>query len=297
MNNIYDSIIIGAGISGMTAAIYLKRYNLNVLIIEKEIPGGQIAKASLIENYPGIKKTDGITLSTNLLEQIESLNLKINYEEVKEIKEENNIKIVKTNNNEYKTKSIIIATGRRPKSLNIGEEKYIGKGLSYCATCDGMFYKDKEVIIVGGGNSALEESLYLSDICKKVTILNRSDKLKADNILIHKVQERKNIEIIYKEEIKEIKEENDKIIGIITKNNNELSCEGIFVYIGLIPNTNFIKEINMENGYILINNNQETNIKGIYAIGDVTKKSLYQLITAASDGAIAANHIKNNTKE
>ena len=175
MNNIYDSIIIGAGISGMTAAIYLKRYNLNVLIIEKEIPGGQISKASLIENYPGIKKTDGITYYNNLLNKIENLGIKINYEKVIEIKEENDIKIVKTNNNEYKTKTIIIATGRRPKSLDIGEEKYIGKGLSYCATCDGMFYKDKEVIVVGGGNSALEESVYLRDIRKKATIFTRSN--------------------------------------------------------------------------------------------------------------------------
>lgn len=294
MNNIYDSIIIGAGISGMTAAIYLKRYNLNVLIIEKEIPGGQISKASIIENYPGIEKIDGITLSTNLLKQIENLKLKLNYEEVKEIKEENNIKIVKTEKNEYKTKSIIIATGRRPKSLNIGEEKYIGKGLSYCATCDGMLYKDKNVIVVGGGNSALEESLYLSDICKKVTILNRSNKLKADEILVNKVQTKENIEILYNEEIRNIKEENDKIIGIITKSNKEIICDGIFVYIGLTPNTEFLTEIQKENEYILVNKNQETNIKGIYAVGDVTKKQLYQLVTAASDGAIAANHIKNS---
>lgn len=294
MNNIYDSIIIGAGISGMTAAIYLKRYNLNVLIIEKEIPGGQISKASIIENYPGIEKIDGITLSTNLLKQIENLKLKLNYEEVKEIKEENNIKIVKTEKNEYKTKSIIIATGRRPKSLNIGEEKYIGKGLSYCATCDGMLYKDKNVIVVGGGNSALEESLYLSDICKKVTILNRSNKLKADEILVNKVQTKENIEILYNEEIRNIKEENDKIIGIITNNNKEIICDGIFVYIGLTPNTEFLTEIQKENEYILVNKNQETNIKGIYAVGDVTKKQLYQLVTAASDGAIAANHIKNS---
>ena len=294
MNNIYDSIIIGAGISGMTAAIYLKRYNLNVLIIEKEIPGGQISKASIIENYPGIEKIDGITLSTNLLKQIENLKLKLNYEEVKEIKEENNIKIVKTEKNEYKTKSIIIATGRRPKSLNIGEEEYIGKGLSYCATCDGMLYKDKNVIVVGGGNSALEESLYLSDICKKVTILNRSNKLKADEILVNKVQTKENIEILYNEEIRNIKEENDKIIGIITKSNKEIICDGIFVYIGLTPNTEFLTEIQKENEYILVNKNQETNIKGIYAVGDVTKKQLYQLVTSASDGAIAANHIKNS---
>lgn len=293
MNNIYDAIIIGAGISGMTSAIYLKRYNLNILIIEKEIPGGQISKASIIENYPGIEKIDGITFSINLLNQIEKLKLKISYEEVIEIKEEKNIKIVNTVNNQYKTKNIVIATGRRPKSLNLGEKKYIGKGISYCATCDGMFYKEKDVIVVGGGNSALEESLYLSDICKKVTILNRSKEVKADEILLNKVKERKNIEIIYNEEIKEIKEEKEKIVGIKT-NTKEIKCDGIFIYIGLIPNSEIFKNITKEKNYILVNKNQETNIKGIYAVGDVTKKELYQLITAASDGAIAANHIKNN---
>lgn len=290
MNEIYDSIIIGAGISGMTSAIYLKRYNLNILLLEKEVPGGQISKASLIENYPGFKSVDGATFSMNLLEQINNLKIKLNYEEVIDIKLEDNLKIVKTNNNIYKSKTIVIATGRTPKKLKI-DNKYIGRGISYCATCDGMFYKDKEVVVIGGGNSALEESLYLSNICKKVTILNRSDKLKADSILVEKITKKNNVIILHNSEIKEIIKD-EKIKGIILNNNTIINCDGIFVYIGLTPNIPNINNLELINNYIKVDNNMKTNIEGIYAIGDITKKDLYQLITAASDGAIAAFNIK-----
>ena len=289
MQKTYDVIIIGAGIAGMAAAIYLKRYNLDVLILEQNIPGGQISKASIIENYPGIKKIDGTTFSMNLLEQISDLKIDINYEKVIKIETEK-IKTVKTENQKYYTKNIIIATGRRPKSLNIGEEKYIGKGISYCATCDGMFYKNKDVIVVGGGNSALEESLYLSDICNKVTILNRSDKLKADEILIDKINKRSNIEILLNSNIKKINGK-EFIESIELMDNKILNCNAIFIYIGLIPNTE-IFDVKKENGYIIVDKDQMTNINNIYAIGDVVKKDLYQLITAASEGAIAANNIK-----
>ena len=289
MQKTYDVIIIGAGIAGMTAAIYLKRYNLDVLILEQNIPGGQISKASIIENYPGIKKIDGTTFSMNLLEQISDLKIDINYEKVIKIETEK-IKTVKTENQKYYTKNIIIATGRRPKSLNIGEEKYIGKGISYCATCDGMFYKNKDVIVVGGGNSALEESLYLSDICNKVTILNRSDKLKADEILIDKINKRSNIEILLNSNIKKINGK-EFIESIELNDNRILNCNAIFIYIGLIPNTE-IFDVKKENGYIIVDKDQMTNINNIYAVGDVVKKDLYQLITAASEGAIAANNIK-----
>lgn len=292
MNKIYDSIIIGAGISGMTAAIYLKRYGLDILMFEKEIPGGQISKASLVENYPGFKSIDGMTLSTNLLTQVENLGLKINYEEVKKVIKEENFIIIETDKNSYKAKTIVIATGRKPIKLNIDSEKYIGNGISYCATCDGMFYKNKDTVVVGGGNSALEESLYLSNICNKVIILNRSDKIKADEILLTKVKEKNNIEIHLNTQIKEIINEENKIKGIKTNNDKVIYCSGIFIYIGLKPNTDFIDNINTDNGYIKVNDKMETNIKGIYAVGDVTKKSLYQLVTATSDGAIAANEIK-----
>lgn len=293
MNNEYDVIIIGAGISGMTSAIYLKRYNINILLLEESIPGGQISKASLIENYPGIKKIDGVSFSMNLLEQINNLNIEIRYEKVNEIINEEEFKIVKTNNNKFISKKVIIATGRTPKKLLEKDEEYIGKGLSYCATCDGMLFKEKNVIVVGGGNSALEESLYLSNICKKVTIINRSNSLRADDILIKKIKEKDNVEILYNSSIKQI-ECDDQIKSVILNSDDKIECEGIFIYIGLIPNIPNIKNLKLENGYIVVDKNQMTNIDGIYAIGDVTKKDLYQLITAASEGAIAANHIKNN---
>lgn len=293
MNNEYDVIIIGAGISGMTSAIYLKRYNINILLLEESIPGGQISKASLIENYPGIKKIDGVSFSMNLLEQINNLNIEIRYEKVNEITNEEEFKIVKTNNNKFISKKVIIATGRTPKKLLEKDEEYIGKGLSYCATCDGMLFKEKNVIVVGGGNSALEESLYLSNVCKKVTIINRSNSLRADDILIKKIKEKDNVEILYNSSIKQI-ECDDQIKSVILNSDDKIECEGIFIYIGLIPNIPNIKNLKLENGYIVVDKNQMTNIDGIYAIGDVTKKDLYQLITAASEGAIAANHIKNN---
>lgn len=292
MNEIFDSIIIGSGIAGMTSAIYLKRYNLNCLIIEKNVPGGQISKASIVENYPGFVKIDGATLATNLYEQITNLDIPLLYEDVIEIKEEQDYKIVKTNNNEYKTKTVVIATGRSPRKLNLGEEKLVGSGISYCATCDGMFYKDKEVVVVGGGNSALEESLYLAKICKKVTILNRSQTLKADKILEEQIKNYDNIELLMNKEIKEINKNDDKVSSVTLNDNIIINCEGIFVYIGLNPNANFLENIEKENGYIIVDQNQQTNIKGIYAVGDVTKKELYQLITAASEGAIAASQIK-----
>ena len=292
MEKIYDSIIIGAGISGMTSAIYLKRYNLDILILEKQVPGGQISKATIIENYPGIKAIDGTTFSMNLLDQIQNLKIELKYEEVVNIIEEDKIKIVETKDNKYYTKTIIIGTGRRPKSLNIGEEKYIGKGISYCATCDGMFYKNEDVIVVGGGNSALEESIYLSSICKSITILNRSNKLKADQILIDKIKKISNIKILLNSNITKINGE-DYIESIEINNNLLLKCKAVFIYIGLTPNTEEFKNIKCENGYIIVDKNQMTNKEGIYAVGDVVKKDLYQLITAASDGAIAANSIKN----
>jgi thioredoxin reductase (NADPH) len=295
MNDIYDTIIIGSGIAGITSAIYLKRYNLNCLIIEKQIPGGQISKSSNIENYPGIKQIDGATFSSNLLEQITNLNIPLLYEDVIKIEDKKEYKIIKTNNNEYKAKTVIIASGRSPKKLNIEtEEELIGKGISYCATCDGMFYKNKEVVVVGGGNSALEEAIYLSKICKNVTILNRSDNIRADKIFVQKIKDISNINILLNSEIKKIKTNNDKIESIILKNDKIINCEGIFIYVGLNPNINFISNIKTKNDYILVNEKYETNIKGIYAVGDVIKKDLYQLITSSAEGALVANDIINN---
>lgn len=293
MNQHFDCIIIGAGISGCTAAIYLKRAGLNILMLEKKAIGGQIINTSEIENYPTITSTDGFTFSENLKKQIENLNIEIKYEEVLDIKNDT-IKEVITKNNIYLTKNIIIATGRTPRKLELDNENtLLGKGISYCATCDGFFYKNKDVAILGGGNSALEAAIYLSKICNNITIINRSEKLRADYELINEVKNLKNIQIIYKEQIKELKENNGYLDGIVL-NDRTLKVDGLFVYIGLIPTLPFIKNVNLnlDNGYIVVDDKMKTNIDGIYACGDIIKKNLYQIITAASEGAIAASNIK-----
>ena len=293
MSQTFDCIIIGAGISGCTAAIYLKRAGLNILMLEKKAIGGQIINTSEIENYPTITSTDGFTFSENLKKQITNLNIEIKYEEVLDIKN-NDVKEVVTKNNTYLTKNIIIATGRIPRKLELEKENnLLGKGISYCATCDGFFYKNKDVAILGGGNSALEAAIYLSKICNNVTIINRSEKLRADYELVNEVKNLNNIKIIYSEQIKELKENNGYLDSLIL-NNQTLKLDGLFIYIGLIPTLPFIKNINLDldNGYILVDNKMKTNIDGIYACGDIIKKDLYQIITAASEGAIAASNIK-----
>lgn len=298
MDRKYDVIIIGAGIAGITSAIYLKRAGLNILLLEKSAPGGQITRISKIENYPGIKEIDGATLALNLYEQLKSLDIKINYSEIIDIKINNNTKIVKTIKDEYETKNIIIATGREPKKLEIENiDNLIGHGVSFCATCDGSFYKNKIVCVVGGGNTALEEALYLSNICNKVYLIHRNETFKAENILINEINKKNNIQLILNSEVKQIKEENNLLHSIVLNNNNEIICDGLFIAIGSIPKTSFINntDIKSENNYIIVDKNRKTNIEGIYAIGDVIKKDVYQIVTAAHDGVIAASDIIKNT--
>ena len=232
----FDCVIIGAGIAGMTAAIYLKRAGINTLIIENSAPGGQMLRRSSIENYPGYKNIDGPSLAYNIFEQVNELNIPYLYEEVLEVNFENNI--VKTINNEIKYKYLIIATGRRNKKLNLPNEELLeGKGISYCALCDGNFYKDKDVVVVGGANSAVEEALYLSNICKKVIVIYRGNKLKAEENMINKLNSIDNIEILYKTEIKEYIIVNNKLEKILLSNGDILKVDGIFIAIGGIPNS------------------------------------------------------------
>lgn len=298
MKETFDCIIIGAGVAGTTASIYLKRWNFNILLLEKNMPGGIISNTSIIENYPGIKKIDGSTFAMNLYEQIKELDINYKYGNASEITQKNNLFIVNTDLGNYQTKSIIIATGRTPRKLNLeNEDKLIGNGISYCATCDGLLYKDKEVCVVGGGNSALEESLYLSKICKKITIINRSSKLRADEILIEKVKNTANIEVMYNSNIIKLKEKQNKLTNIIIKKENEtkeLLCHGLFIYIGFEPIIPNVSNLKLNDNYIVVDEKMQTNIDNICACGDIIKKDLYQIITAAGEGATAANTIKNN---
>lgn len=294
MKQPFDCIVIGAGIAGVTASIYLKRAGLKILLLEKKAIGGQIINTSEIENYPTIENIDGTSFSLQLQNQIKKLEIPIEYKEVLDIQINGDLKIVKTKDNEYITKNIIIATGRIPRKLNLdNEDKLLGRGISYCATCDGYFYKNKKVAIVGGGNSALEAAIYLSKICNSVTVINRSEKLRADEELQNEVKLLENVKILYNEEILSLGEK-DGILSYLTLKNNEISVDGLFVYIGLVPTLPFIKNIDLklESGYIVVNQKMETNIPGIYACGDIIKKDVYQIITAASEGAIAASSIR-----
>jgi len=289
MKQHFDCIVVGAGISGLTAAIYLKRANLNVIIIEKYVVGGQINQTSNVENYPGFEKIDGPSLVMNVYEQINNLNIEVKYEEVISINKEETFK-VKTGSNEYTSTGVIIATGRTPNSLNLENEKeLIGRGISYCALCDGNFFKEKDVCVVGSGNSAFEESLYLSEICNSVTILIRNNASKASEILINQVKKKQNINILYNSSIEKINSKDNKLDSIDVNGSN-IKCDGLFIYIGSSPNLNFLEDIDIgkEKSYIEVDKDMRTNINKLYACGDTINKSVYQIITAASEGAIAA---------
>lgn len=292
-----DVIIIGLGASGISAAIYAKRSGLDVAVINFGMPGGIINTSSTVENYPGIKKITGSDLAFNLFDHFNSLNIPLYNEEVIDVID-GEIKKVITAKNKYEAKKIIICSGRKPKKLGIkNEDKYIGKGISYCATCDGNFYKNKNVCVVGGGNSALESALYLSNICKNVYIIVRKNKFIGDNSLIKSIQNKENVIIKFNTIIETIN--GDDYVESIKTNNEKIDLNGIFINIGYEPSINILKKLNlkMDNNYIVVNRNMETSVKGIYAAGDIIKKDLYQLVTAVSEGAIAATNVFKSIKE
>lgn len=290
----YDIIIIGAGPSGMSAALYALRANKKVLLLEKECFGGQIINASNIENYPALSNVSGYDFATNLYNQIKSLGVILKYEEVLEVTEK---KEVITRKSTYKGKNIIIATGLKKRKLNLeNEDKLLGSGISYCATCDGNFYKNKNVAVVGGGNTALEDALYLSNIASKVYLIHRRDNFRGEKKLISEVKEKNNIELILNSNItKIIGEDNLNSIEITDNRNNisKLEIDGLFIAIGNIPDNNRFKNIIDldENGYIIANANLKTKTDNIYVAGDTRVKTLRQLVTATSDGAIAVTEI------
>lgn len=290
-----DVVVIGAGIAGMTAALYLKRANKDVLLIEKGMPGGAINTASTVKNYPGVLTVTGPEFSMLLYNQIKDNNINILFDTVKDIELNGEEKIVKLNNKDIVCKIVVIATGKENRKLNLpNEEKLTGHGVSYCALCDGPLFKDKEVCVIGTGDSALEEALYLSTLCKKVTILAKYNYFKCKEEHLEDVKQTKNIEIIYEAMTQELIEKDGKIDGIIYKKDNNLitlKTDGVFVYIGSSPNIFMNLPLELDKNYVKVNEFMETNIKGIYACGDIVKKSLYQLVTASSDGAIAATSI------
>ena len=291
----YDIIIVGAGPAGLSAAIYGVRAGKSVLVLEADSYGGQIINTPEIENYPAIKHISGYDFATNLYEQAIELGSEIKFEKVLQIKSEDHDKKVITDSNQYDAKSIILATGAKNRTLGLEKEtELVGRGVSYCATCDGGFFKGKEVAINGGGSTALEEALYLSSICTKVYLIHRRDSFRGEEKILRALQDRKNVEFVLDSSITELignnKLEGIKVRNIKTDVESTLLISGLFIAIGQTPeNTIFSDLINLDKGgYISATEDCKTNIEGIFVAGDTRTKRIRQLTTAASDGAVAA---------
>lgn len=293
MNHIYDMIIIGGGPGGLTCGIYAKRAEMDVLMLEKGFPGGQVMICDEIDNFPTQKGIKGMELAAKFYEHAQALGLEVQYEEVTGLEKEENCIKIRTYDKEFYSKTIVISTGASPRKLNFkGEEEYFGKGISYCATCDGAFYKGKDVIVIGGGDTAVSDAIYLSKICNKVHIIHRREELRAAKSLQTKVFERDNIEIHWNSVPEEVTGKNTvsglKIKNVKTEEESIINANGIFVLAGTIPNTDFIGGfVRTNNGYIVTDKNTETDIPGVFAVGDCTDKPFRQIITAAADGALA----------
>lgn len=294
----YDLIIIGAGPAGLTAGLYAARYKLNVLIISSSL-GGTMTEAHKIWNFPSYNEITGIELTKKMYEQIKSLNVEIKNEIVTNIEKRKDIFEIKTQKNSYQTKKVIITSGREKAKLNLkNEEKFIGKGISYCATCDATFYKDKIIAVIGGGNSAMNAALLLSKYAKKVYIIYRkSSYVRAEGILVDQVSKNNKIESIFDTIVTELIGKN-KLEAVKLSNNKKLGLDGLFIEVGSLPNKDIVKNLDLqfEKDFIKVNNKQETNVRGIFAAGDITNNILKQIITACSEGAVAAYSAYNEVQ-
>lgn len=294
-NDIYDLIIIGGGPGGLTAGIYAQRARLKTLLIEKEFLGGQIALSDIIENYPGFPSISGADLMAKFEKHARDLDLEIKFTAVEKIDHEGTVKTLHTPDGEFKTRAVILATGAHPKLLGVpGEKEMFGKGVSSCATCDGPFFKNQEVLVVGGGDTAIKDSDYLSRIVKKVTIVHRRDELRAEKILQEKILSADNVEVLWSHTLKEVKGDKMGVESVIvtdlkTKTDKEIDVKGVFIFIGIIPNTDLLQGVEKDQwGFIKTNAKMESSIKGIYAIGDCRDTPLLQVASSVGDGSIAA---------
>lgn len=283
----YDCLIIGGGLAGLTAAIYTARAGLSTAVIEGEQCGGQAVMADLVENYPGFVGS-GYELAEKTEQQAENVGVEIIYDEIESVDFEGKVKKAVGFENSYEGKFVIVATGAKHKRAGFqGEENFTGAGVSYCAVCDGAFFADMEVAVIGGANTAVSEAIYLSNICKKVYLIYRKDKLRADNTLVERLNTKENIEVLYNTIPVKV-DGNDSVEKLIT-DKGELSVKGVFVAVGFNPSTNiFENKLELdEYGYIKTDSNLATNVSGVFAVGDCRTKQLRQMITAASDGANA----------
>lgn len=300
MSQIYDVIVIGGGPGGYTAALYAARANLSVAILEKLTPGGQMGTTDVIDNYPGFPQgVNGFELAMQMKEGAERFGAKTLLAEVTQAELAGEIKTVHTTEGVFQAPTVILASGAHPRKLGLpGEQELRGRGVSYCATCDGMFYRNKTVAVVGGGNTAVSDVLYLSRLCEKVYLIHRRDQLRASKVYLDPLQKAENVEFVWDSQVKELLH-GDTITGLRVHNKKtgqdwDLPCEGVFVAIGHIPNTELYRgQVDLdEAGYVLAGETTKTNLPGVFAVGDLRKKPLRQVITAASDGAVAAHFIE-----
>lgn len=289
----YDVVIIGGGPAGITAGIYAARAGLKAVIFESGFFGGQIVNSHKIDNYPALPGISGYEFASKLKEQLKQFDIEIKNNKVIECDLESTPKIIKTKKEEFMAKSVVLATGTTPAKLGaLNEEKFIGRGISYCATCDGAFYKDKVVAVIGGGNTALDDALYLCAFVKKVYLIHRRDKFRGAEVTVEKVKKEEKIEIIYNDEVKEFSG-NENLDKLILKSGKHLTVDGAFIAIGSIPETELFKGVIKldEKGFIEADDSLMTNLPLVYAAGDVRTKKLRQVVTAQSDGAIAISNI------
>ncbi|MGG3891394.1 thioredoxin-disulfide reductase [Metabacillus fastidiosus] len=302
---IYDVIIIGAGPAGMTAAVYASRGDLSTLMLERGIPGGQMANTEEVENYPGYDHILGPDLSTKMFEHAKKFGAEYAYGDIKEIIDGEEYKTIIAGSKEYKARAIIIATGAEYRKLGVpGESELGGRGVSYCAVCDGAFFKGKELVVIGGGDSAVEEGVYLTRFASKVTIIHRRDELRAQKILQQRAFDNEKVDFIWNHTVKEINEKDGKVgsVTIVNTQNGEeqeFKADGVFIYVGLTPLSKPFENLGItnENGYIVTNEDMETKVEGIFAAGDIREKKLRQIVTATGDGSIAAQNAQHYIEE
>lgn len=297
---LYDVIVIGGGPGGYTAALYAARANLSVAILEKLSPGGQMGTTDVIDNYPGFPQgVNGFELAMQMKEGAERFGAQTQLAEVTQVELAGQVKTVHTSGGDYQARTVVLATGAHPRELGLpGERELRGRGVSYCATCDGMFYRGKTVVVVGGGNTAVSDVLYLSRLCEKVYLVHRRDALRASKVYLDPLQKAENMEFVWDSEVKQLLRD-QAVTGVRVRNKKtgeerDIPCGGVFVAVGYLPNTELYRgQVELdEAGYVLADETTQTNLPGVFAVGDLRKKPLRQVVTAASDGAVAAHFIE-----
>ncbi|WP_020007889.1 thioredoxin-disulfide reductase [Salinicoccus albus] len=298
--NVYDVVIVGAGPAGMTAALYASRANLKTVMLERGMPGGQVANTEEVENFPAFDFITGPDLSTKMFEHSQKFGAEYKYGDIKSVTVEGDIKVLKTSSEDIRTKTVIIATGAEYKKVGVdGEDALGGRGVSYCAVCDGAFFKEKELVVIGGGDSAVEEGVFLTKFADKVTIVHRRDDLRAQKIIQDRAFKNDKIDFIWDTQIQSINGENRvESVTLMNKKDGSIydfKADGVFVYVGMKPLTDPFEDLGIlnEEGYVDANEEMETSIPGIFAAGDVRVKTLRQIVTATGDGSIAAQNAES----